>query len=266
VTLDTPTTSPVYHTPIHLSVPISAVVAATDNATVLRQTWYMFGTRLIRTKHQKISFNGRPLTYYKEWGPAEANNTMELLLQQTDGQCAAFSSLFVNSLRVAGHNAAKFLVQLHSTVANEIMFISNWNIAGPGTSTVNLYPLQNTLSNPGVFPGESGVGSYIRSINGEWEYYWGNIVEVSDKIGAPGQNTDNPKSSFSDHTLVRIGGRYYDPSYGRDFDTLQLWEEGSVAAFATQGALPNFNSRLVFRTNPANNLEVYENLTFGPIN
>ena len=48
VTLATPTVSPVYHTPIHLSVSSAALVAASDEDAVVCETLYMFKTLRVR--------------------------------------------------------------------------------------------------------------------------------------------------------------------------------------------------------------------------
>jgi hypothetical protein len=36
-----------------------------------------------------------------------------------------------------------------------------------------------------------------------------------------------------DHVIVKIGSRFYDPSYGTDFDSIVEWARGSLAGWAT---------------------------------
>ena len=58
--------------------------------------------------------------------------------------------------------------------------------------------------------------------------------------------------SFHDHRIVKINGKYYDPSYGNQFESMQAWEDGSVEGFYRPDVLPgNATWRLVFRKNPA---------------
>lgn len=46
-----------------------------------------------------------------------------------------------------------------------------------------------------------------------------------------GKGNDNPASRFENHQLVLIGNQWYDPSYGRNFDSLDDWENQSVEAY-----------------------------------
>ena len=146
-----------------------------------------------------------------------------------------------------------------AAIETEGLLIKTWEFTGAGTANVTInnvvYEYQNTLDDPTRNPNSplypEGVASFTRkTADGVWEYYWGATIEVADKPGLPGQNTANPKSHFGDHRIVKIDGKYYDPSYGTQFATLQAWEDASVMGFYTIGELPDNNVRLVFRKNP----------------
>lgn len=255
VTLATPSVNPVYHTLINLSVPISAQFPAGIESRVISQTWQNFAARTVTTRNVNPLYNGLQLRYYGEWDtPSQTSAT---LLQNLDGQCYAHGELFAYSLMAAGVRDTRLQpVKIWSIVSGEVMLIKNWDFVGNGTAnaTINgvVYPYQNTLSDPTQDPANGGgFGVYMKKTDGVWGYYWGTTVEVVDKPGLPGQNTANPKSTFSDHTIVKISGTYYDPSYGMQFATIQAWETASVAGFVArdpQGV--NNNYRLVFRKDP----------------
>ena len=42
------------------------------------------------------------------------------------------------------------------------------------------------------------------------------------------QGNATPQNRFTNHALVKVAGRIYDPSYGRDFDDLKAWENASL--------------------------------------
>lgn len=69
---------------------------------------------------------------------------------------------------------------------------------------------------------------------------------MTDLAGVPGQNTTNPKSMFNWHGLVEVGTKVYDPSYGNVFNSMQEWEDDSVAGF---GKPDNANERILIRRN-----------------
>jgi hypothetical protein len=125
------------------------------------------------------------------------------------------------------------------------------------TSTNVTYPYQNTLADPARLPGSvmypEGFGSFMRknATTNVWEYYWGSTAEVTDKEGVRGQNTMNPKSTFSTHWVAEIGGKIYDFSYGLGpYDDRKKWEDASIAGFAKVDMVAENNYRLIFRKNP----------------
>ena len=200
-------------------------------------------------------FSGRRLTYYEQWDTTSDN--VGPLLASRDGKCGAFAELFINALKVAGVEFTPIEpFQVASDGNFENMLINSWPFVGVGAVNIilnfRIYNYSNTLSNPAINPDttDGGVGSFTRkNQDGEWEYYWGANVEVDELIGLPGQNTENPKSHFSDHWLVKISGKYYDPSYGSKFDSLLDWENASVGGFSRTFHHNPFNHSIILRKN-----------------
>ncbi len=203
VTLAKPSVNPVYHTYLHLSVPISASVHAANEETVIAQTWKTFQTKAITNRHINSKYNGKPLTYYEQWNTAVVT-WQDLIKPPYDGQCSAFVEAFAQAIRQAGAGTTPITESLIVPVANEErMLVKKWDFpanAGNGTK----YPYVNKLANPAVNPEIAPFNSFIRSnpATAEWEYFWGATFDVSDdKTGVGGQNTTNPLSFFW-HPLV----------------------------------------------------------------
>ena len=56
-------------------------------------------------------------------------------------------------------------------------------------------------------------------------------AQVTDLPGVPGQGTTNPQSIFDNHVLVLFKGVYYDPSYGKSYNSLADFEDRAVVGF-----------------------------------
>ncbi len=52
------------------------------------------------------------------------------------------------------------------------------------------------------------------------DYHRFEITEVTDNTGIPGQNSTNSASMFNNHQIVRVRGKYYDPSYRKSYTDL----------------------------------------------
>ena len=173
VTLDTPQVAPVWHTPIHISAPASAIAAAATSATVIVETMKEFAKRTLNTHHINPLNDAKPLTYYQQWNTT--NGTMETILADPnlDGQCGAFANLFSATLRSLGVTNAILGRRIGPKVNDEIMLINSWEWTGDGTSSTATYPYQNTLAEPrdGFKPGLAGVGGAAEMV-GERSRSW----------------------------------------------------------------------------------------------
>ena len=256
VTLAAPNITPVYHTLIHLSVPISAAVNAADEPTIIAQTWKIFQTKNVTNKQVDPMFNGRQLKYYDQWDAKAI--TMKDLLVSLDGQCGAFTDLFISSCKAAGARTTVYKeVEFTPVKVDDAwMLINKWDWQGNGTNNNNTYKYWNTVADPTMAPFNldfTGTNKfYKKNAAGKWDYYWGLTAEVTDdKTGISGQNTANPLSNFVSHVTVDIGGKIFDPSYGTGpfVSTLQ-WEDESVSGFMAPDFTPQFTHRLIMRKNP----------------
>ena len=62
------------------------------------------------------------------------------------------------------------------------------------------------------------------------EYAW-LYANVTDLAGVAGQGNKNPASLFENHALALVNGRYYDPSYGKDYSSPQNLESAMAGYF-----------------------------------
>jgi len=151
------------------------------------------------------------------------------LLNTFDGECGTFAYLFNNALEIQGVNSQ--VVTLSPKNEIECFLVNNWEFIHTGTSGNETYPFINKpsrFSNNG-----SKLDNYNRTENGE--YGWLGTPEVTEFNGLPGQGNDNPYCDFSRHFIVKTNGKYYDPSYGRFFNSIKEWEDAgnkkSIAGF-----------------------------------
>ncbi len=241
VTLAKPSTNRVYHTLLHLSVPISAKIHAADDATLIAQTWKNFETNKVTAKHILPKFDERKLHFYNDW--FTGSNDCNMLLLSHDGNAYAWSTLFAGVLKAAGVKTTMQLAQFRSVGVHqsfgyagkvrERMLINKWKFADNGGSSGNTtWPYQNerNLKFDSFTVGDAS-GYFWRTDNDECAYFWSQNAEVRDEVGTAGQNTENPLSIFYEHVLIKIHDTYYDPSYGKKYASRQQWEDQAVAGF-----------------------------------
>ena len=74
--------------------------------------------------------------------------------------------------------------------------------------------------------------------------------------GVSGQNNPDPPTDFPNHMIVRIGNKYYDPSYGTGpFDSQLDWEKASIVGVGQQMRDKNnqfirFDNQIMFFVKP----------------
>jgi len=90
---------------------------------------------------------------------------------------------------------------------------------------------------------------------GTTQYNWGTPAEVTYTEGNPGQNNSMPASFFNNHQLIKYGNKYYDPSYGVIYESVQKIDE-TLSGFYNK---PLFEDEIYFRKNPSGvQIEFYE--------
>jgi hypothetical protein len=52
--------------------------------------------------------------------------------------------------------------------------------------------------------------------------------DVFDLPGIPGLGNPNPRADFPQHVVVKINGVFYDPSYGKTYNSILQWQDASV--------------------------------------
>ncbi len=159
--------------------------------------------------------------------------------------------LFADSLRAAGAISPMQLAEFRPVNFfgegdfrhRERLLVNNWyfnpDLQGGGT---NMYQFVNASRYPAT-PHQF----MAKNAEGVWQYVWGPNEAAQDLWGDPGQNVANPLSLFFNHSLIKIGNVYYDPSYGKKFASRQEWEDQAVAGFIV---LDNQEKRFLIRQNP----------------
>jgi hypothetical protein len=207
------------------------------DAAIISSIWADFKDQVL------LNWNGDSLSYYKDWW--SPNTTLAALLQYRDAECYSFAKIFIAAIKIQGivttgnyiNVEAKWTYYCGGNATNQ-MLVKNWQFNTPSGSCPD-------------FP-------YVNSFN---TLHSGNVYQfiqedVSEAYGTPGQCNENPPAYFNNHQIVKINGRYYDPSYGNDFAKIEDWMNGSLAGWGiTMGGSPskvyftgNLNKTTVFET------------------
>lgn len=155
------------------------------------------------------------LCYYKSYKCSVV--TTEELIKQGDGQCKAWTYLFLDLRKVHGIDDEDECRAIQP-IPGHGFIVKNWSFNGNGTSNHLEFPYLNKTSGP----------DWI----GDTSYTW-MISEVKDVDGIPGQGTIDPASWFNNH-LAAIAGDYYDPSYGIKYDSLAEIDDEAVDGYYLQ--------------------------------
>ena len=168
VTLDTPATTPVYHTLIDLST-TAAAWAATPQEVVEDTYRNAFATRSVYTALPAMGPIAtrvrRPLFYYKNpitsgWDTQET--TTEGLLRTGDGQCGAWVNFFLDTLKAHGIDGVeRGLVRPKGD--DKWLAVNNWGFTDPPAIPLDPYPYVNYVLDgklqDGMTPGTLTVPS-----------------------------------------------------------------------------------------------------------
>ncbi len=209
ITLGDPLTT-VYHTLAHIGCRNAQGEVSAQNCTA--KIWDEFTDRDVRR------VDGVQLTYYASYNCANVDTAT--LLLHGDGQCGAWASLFIDLRKVQGIDDKNEYVVFYPIAPPGIpqnyvgFLVKNWTFSGVGLSGYPQYPYLNILDS-----GFIGLTEY------RWKY-----AEVNDAVGIPGQGNHNPASLFNNHQVV-IEGKYYDPSYGVQYSSLEELEAQSIDGF-----------------------------------
>jgi len=137
------------------------------------------------------------------------------LVMYLNGQCGAWADLLRQCFRTQGIGGAYWITI--EPIADEGLLVRNYDFAGEGTSGCAGWPYR--LDSPCGGP------------------YWPGGPECTDADGIPGQDEPNPASYFGRHFVVKINGKYYDPSYGAGpyegttNEANLLWEQSAIDGY-----------------------------------
>jgi hypothetical protein len=194
------TTDDLYETVFHISCTNANEEHSEDS--VVSGIWDGFSGRNVKRK------DGTELTYYASY--QTDTTTVTGLLSNTDGQCGAWASFFQTALAIHGIQSEYKKFRSNPTFADGFI-VKTWSFSGTGDVGSN-FPYTNKL-HPSL------------PLVGTTQYNWGTPAEVTYTEGNPGQNNSMPASFFNNHQLIKYGNKYYDPSYGVIYESVQKIDE-----------------------------------------
>lgn len=209
-----------WHSLVHLA--CAHAEGENDLEGVLEKIWGKFeGTQVAR-------HDGTALSYYLNWRNGSTGTAA--LLAHGDSECSGFATLLLHSLRVHGlADGEYFHFRSRFSAWGEGFMVNHWDFSAPGTSAWEFPDIPN-------FPEGSHMNTFSLppGLTDDSAFLWTG-TEVPDQPGIAGQNSANPASAFGNHQIVRIhiGGdnRYYDPSYGTEFNRLRDIQQEAIAGF-----------------------------------
>lgn len=150
------------------------------------------------------------------------------LIKTGDGQCNSFAQLFLQMLRIQGYIDVNTGTDVLASPSVQSAPICNNNSVM--SARRNLWflvkkwgftdiPYNSNLTNCTTMPFHIITDDLGNEIGGSSEvfgiqYHKTYLGYAADFIGNPGQNSVNPQSWFSYHSIIKVGSIYYDPSYG----------------------------------------------------
>jgi hypothetical protein len=215
----------------------------TQSHTITEKIWEEFEKNV---KTGVLRVDKTPMTYYNDY--RVEHKTTEGLLSNGDGQCSAWSNLFLDVRKVHGltDGVLKKLIPKNGRYVGFIM--KTWSFTGParfGTYWENV------------------ADGYPVSITEEKGYKWSDtphLPEATYQSGLQGQGNSKPAALFANHQIAQVaenGIYYYDPSYGRKILNIDKFDDENVAGYLTIGVRSqdeSYAGKLVyhFEENPKN--------------
>src|SRR5262249_52774157 len=148
---------------------------------------------------------------------------------------------FLAMLHAQGLIIGNFTAVQADTTDSRFFLVKNWGFpGGAGPGVAGAFPFQNPVAKFLTAPLYPPFGNN----GGTWQYNWNGAPQVPDQQGLPGQNTANPVATFDNHVVVRIEDttagttKYYDPSYGVIYKSMQDVQDKAIAGFYTFRAVP----------------------------
>jgi hypothetical protein len=230
----------------------------TNPREIVGGIWSAFSNRTARRA------DGQPLHYYGSWDfPPTGDGSENKLVTTLDGQCVAWSLLFLAALRAQGlttdpvFEGKVHLIGVYPAAARERntggFLIKGWNFTHPVVLGGPAYPDTNTAGKPMETANgkdKDGVLPQFKLVGGKWVFEWLDKKDATYDAGPlPGQNSDNPPGWFPNHAIVQIGGLYFDPSYGAKYTDEKDFQSQAIVGFYWTEVVPA-NGNRIFHIRP----------------
>ncbi len=176
--------------------------------------------------------DGTPLAYYGDY--LTQNTTTAELLKTAVGQCGAFTSLFLDMLKIQGIQQARNYQIISSKNGADGFLVKSWTFGAAMSSGNPNYPyLDYTAMGKDFRSNKLGPG---KNANG-YQFDFADVTRTpmaADQI--KGQNNPDPAADFNNHQVAlyidSAGTKtYYDPSYGTTYTSLNDFNTKAIAGF-----------------------------------
>lgn len=170
------------------------------------------------TDHSVLNVNGEPLHYYKDifflYGDIPS------LLKYKDGSCFSWAQLFLGTLKIHGFMQSNNYLGIDPAFLNTSCGVIDGFLAKTWTFTVPTgictdLPYVNVWDDPS----ETDT-SYLFAYE-----------DAHDELGVTGQTALNPASWFFNHQITVVNNKFYDPSYGAVYETLEELKSGALSGW-----------------------------------
>ena len=210
--------TPLYHTLLDLG-STAAAGQDTENGT-MTQVWNRFKNGGLAT------VGGTTLHYYESH--VNGNVTTQALLGTGDGECAAWTSFFLDVLKAQGIEQSNDFVQVKSYYSG--FLVNNWQFAAGGGTSIAAIDTTGRPELAAALPDYPYLNLWSRDAEGHFfvfngagnGYSWMPGADVTDLNGTAGQSNENPASAFEKHQFAQLdmgsGTQWFDPSYGTVYD------------------------------------------------
>ncbi len=151
-------------------------------------------------------------------------------LESGSGTCNAFAGLFRFSLAIQGiESTPKSYPPLD--VSDRLM-IKQWDFVDDGNSSNPDYPYINIFEDGWQDEQGRAVPQFTPSTG---EYHWATTPDaqriINGEKNLAGHGNPNPPADFGLHTMIKLNGSIYDPSYGKVFNDIDYWVENAVDGY-----------------------------------
>jgi hypothetical protein len=225
----------IFETVVDIAVTRNLGRIAADVNGIILGTWSYFDS------NDAVRVDGT--TRLKYWGGGSTDTPSKystpFLLKNADGKCNSWAYFFLDVLAVNGVTARigadEGLVGIWSRNVERDKD-GNPIVDHDGNYVPKEFLLINQVDE--LRPGRSGVIAYpffwdVTLLNKRTQTEISGLTDIALRpIGA--QNNLQPIQDFTNHAIVRIGGRLYDPSYGESYGDIEEWEEKSLAGFVLE--------------------------------